>query len=73
LRLSQLFFLNAALLLADNKPIPPEFSLFQTSFKHLLNDLGEINGCVSLRTFKNYFLIQKAKPNLVKIIAATLL
>lgn len=67
-----MFFLTASMILSENKPIPSDFGLFKDIFKKYLLEFNEINGCISLRSFKNYFLVQKNKPLLVKAFNAML-
>jgi hypothetical protein len=68
LRLSQLFFLNAALLIYEKANIPTQYEHYKPLLKLKNANLCEIDGMVSLRWFKNYFLFEDNKPNLTRTV-----
>jgi hypothetical protein len=58
LRLSNLFFLHLAMQLLENAPISQNYESFKLIFKQKNKELCEVEGMVSLRWFKNYFLFK---------------
>ena len=64
LRLSQLFFLHLAAQIYDNQPIPNNYEAFKPIFKAKNKELCEVQGMVSLRWFKNYFIVNTANTDI---------
>lgn len=64
LRLSQLFFLHIAAQIYDNQPIPNNYEAFKPIFKAKNKELCEVQGMVSLRWFKNYFIVNTANTDI---------
>jgi hypothetical protein len=66
LRLSTLFFLSIAFHLQHHLPLANNYEQHKPHFQNSNQLLCEINGLVSLRWFKNYFLMknhqEEAKP-----------
>jgi hypothetical protein len=72
LGLSALFFLSSAMLIHENVPIPSTYEQFKGSFKKKIREFCEVEGMVSLRWFKNYFLFQSDSPKYPSQILAIL-
>ena len=58
-----MFFLHIATISISNQPIPSNYDIFKPTFKSKNKDYCEIQGMVSLRWFKNYFLFQNQGLN----------
>ena len=63
LGLSPLFFLVSAILIQENVSIPLSYDQFKGVFRKRLNYFCEVEGIVSLRWFKNYFLSKGSTNN----------
>ena len=65
LRISELFFLLGAMMMAERYTIPLNYESFKLHLDELRKDMCEIDGMVSLRAFKNYFFrLNQTKKNL---------
>lgn len=58
LRLSNLFFLQLAILVYENTSISNNYEAFKSYFRNRNKDLCEVEGIVCLRWFKNHFLFK---------------
>jgi hypothetical protein len=72
LRLSNLYFLHLAMQLMENSPISQNYESFKPVFKQRNKELCEVEGMVSLRWFKNYFLFKVQQTDMPKQIMAVL-
>jgi hypothetical protein len=63
LRLSEMFFLHLAAVSVSSQQIPTNYDAFKPAFKSRNKEFCEIQGMVSLRWFKNYFLFQSQGVN----------
>lgn len=64
LRLSQLFFLHLAIQIYDNQPVPNNYEAFKPIFKAKNKEFCEVQGMVSLRWFKNYFIVNTSNTDI---------
>lgn len=66
-----MFFLALAITLQEKTQISPHFEGFKTCFRNKMREFCSVEGMVSLRWFKNYFL-QHPNPFLARNVLMTL-